>query len=89
MAEGFTPLFHNQPGVRRVAIGAREFMCMGALPPFDHPHIFIDMGGDTEAICSYCSTVFVHNAALGRHEAEPRECIATPEAARGIVAARP
>jgi uncharacterized Zn-finger protein len=83
MAEGTTPLFHNEPGVRRVRIGAKEFMCMGALPPFDHPHIFIDMGGDTEAICSYCSTVFVHDPALGVREADPAACIAPREAAFG------
>lgn len=85
MAEGSTPLFHNTPGVPRVRIGAREFMCMGALPPFDHPHEFIDMGGDTEAICPYCSTVFVHDPALGRAEADPPECVASAAVARGAV----
>lgn len=78
MAEGSTPLFHNAPGVRRVKIGSREFMCMGSLPPFDHPHEFLDMGGDKETICPYCSTVFEHDPKLGPHEAEPAECIATP-----------
>jgi hypothetical protein len=48
-------------------------MCIGALPPFDHPHIFIDMGSDTETICPYCSTRFVYEAALGPH-ASPAEC---------------
>ena len=43
-ADHATPHFHNQPGVRSVRVGAKEFMCIGALPPFDHPHIFIDMG---------------------------------------------
>lgn len=83
MAEGSTPLFHNSPGVRRVRIGAKEFMCMGELPPFDHPHEFLDMGGDTEAICPYCSTVFAHDPALGAGEADPAECIVSPEVARG------
>ena len=41
-------------------------MCTGAKPPFDHPHIFIDMGSDDEAICSYCSTRFVYDGALAR-----------------------
>ena len=48
-------------------------MCIGALPPFDHPHIFIDMGSDTETICPYCSTRFVYEAALGPHAA-PAGC---------------
>lgn len=83
MAHGSTPLFHNAPGVRRVKIGAREFMCMGALPPFDHPHEFLDMGGDNETICPYCSTVFEHDPALGHNQAEPAECVADPALVRG------
>src|SRR6188472_118879 len=58
MADRIVPHFHNSEGVAAIAIGAKEFMCIGALPPFDHPHIFIDMGDESEAICSYCSTVY-------------------------------
>ena len=54
--------------------GAKEFMCIGALPPFDHPHIFIDMGGESEAVCSYCSTHFVFDAKL-HGGADPAECV--------------
>ena len=72
-ADHSTPHFHNQPGVPSVRVGVKEFMCIGALPPFDHPHIFIDMGSDTETICPYCSTRFVYEAALGPHAA-PAEC---------------
>jgi len=49
--EHFIPHFHNTPGVPVIEIGASEFMCVGERPPFDHPHIFIDMGDATEAIC--------------------------------------
>ncbi len=73
MADHAVPHFHNDPGVATIRIGVREFMCTGATPPFDHPHIFIDMGGDTEAICSYCSTRFVFDPALGPHSVPP-EC---------------
>jgi uncharacterized Zn-finger protein len=79
MAVHSTPHYHNQPGVATVKVGAREFMCIGALPPFDHPHIFIDMGGDTEAICPYCSTRFVYVASLHGH-ADPAECEVNLEA---------
>ncbi|MBV9704970.1 MAG: zinc-finger domain-containing protein [Methylobacteriaceae bacterium] len=73
MADRAIPHFHNDPGVPSIRVGAREFMCIGATPPFDHPHIFIDMGHDNEAICGYCSTHFVYDAALhGR--ADPPEC---------------
>jgi uncharacterized Zn-finger protein len=33
-------------GVQVIEIGAKKFMCMGALPPQDHPHVFCDMGED-------------------------------------------
>jgi uncharacterized Zn-finger protein len=68
-----TPHYHNQPGVRSVRVGAKEFMCIGALPPFDHPHIFIDMGDAPEAICPYCSTLYSFDASLHGHS-DPAEC---------------
>jgi uncharacterized Zn-finger protein len=74
MADHVVPHFHNEPGVAVIEIGAHEFMCVGALPPFDHPHIFLDMGGDHEIICSYCSTLYRHNASLSPHDAIPAEC---------------
>ena len=74
MAERIVPHFHNQTGAAAIEVGAREFMCIGALPPFDHPHIFLDMGGDSEIICSYCSTLYRHNPALDAHAAQPEEC---------------
>ena len=73
MADHIIPHFHNDPGVATVRIGAKKFMCIGASPPFDHPHIFIDMGADNETICSYCSTHFVFDAALHGH-CVPAEC---------------
>ena len=39
-------------------------MCIGALPPFDHPHVYLDMGAGSEAICPYCSTHYVYDATL-------------------------
>ena len=73
MADHAIPHFHNDPGVPVIKVGVKEFMCMGATPPLDHPHIFIDMGSDGEAICSYCSTRFVYDPSLGAH-AEPAVC---------------
>ena len=43
-------------------------------PPFDHPHIFLDMGDDSEIICPYCSTLFRYNESLDAHSARPPEC---------------
>ena len=75
-----TPHFHNQPGAPKVRIGVREFMCIGALPPFDHPHVFIDMGDATETVCEYCSTLYVYDPALGQRS-DPAACEYSPQAA--------
>ena len=63
MADSIVPHFHNTPGVAVIEIGAQEFMCVGETPPFDHPHVFLDMGDATEIICPYCSTLFRHDPA--------------------------
>lgn len=82
MADHGTPHFHNQPGLGAIRVTVKEFKCIGALPPFDHPHIFIDMGGDTEAICPYCSTRFVFDPAI-QGRCEPAECEVTTSMAAG------
>ena len=71
MADRIVPHFHNTPGVPVIEIGAREFMCVGEMPPFDHPHVFLDMGDATEIICPYCSTLF-------RHDRRPRSPCGAP-----------
>jgi uncharacterized Zn-finger protein len=67
------PHFHNDLGLFSIKVSVKEFMCTGAKPPFDHPHIFIDMGSDSEAICSYCSTRFVYESGL-HSPCSPAEC---------------
>ncbi len=74
MAEKGVPHFHNEAGVPKVRVGSKEFMCIGAKPPFDHPHVFLDMGGETEIVCSYCSTLYVYDAAVGAGHGLPAEC---------------
>jgi uncharacterized Zn-finger protein len=74
MSERVVPHFHNRPGVAVIEIGATEFMCIGDLPPFDHPHIFLDLGGDSEIICSYCSTLYRHDPTLPADAARPADC---------------
>jgi uncharacterized Zn-finger protein len=74
MADHVVPHFHNDPGVPVIEIGAKEFMCIGATPPFDHPHVFCDMGDENEFICSYCSTLYRFNPALHGYQARPAEC---------------
>ena len=78
MAEGIVPHFHNDRGVAVIEIGAREFKCIGALPPNDHPHIYLDMGADSQLLCPYCSTLYVHNAGLEPGQTDPDGCLVTP-----------
>jgi hypothetical protein len=56
-------------------------MCVGANPPFDHPHIFIDMGDDDEKVCSYCSTLYRYDPALRADETRPAGCLYIDKAA--------
>jgi uncharacterized Zn-finger protein len=71
MADHGTPHFQNSSGDRAIAIGVKEFMCVGAEPPFDHPHIFIDMGDADEKVCPYCSTLYRYRAGLKATETDP------------------
>jgi uncharacterized Zn-finger protein len=71
MAHASTPHFHNSEGLRSITVGAKEFMCIGALPPFDHPHIYLDMGKDNEIVCAYCSTLYVYDPTLLAGTAQP------------------
>jgi len=64
MAHNSTPHLENSTGAPKIEIGAKEFVCIGANPPFDHPHIFIDMGGANEIVCPYCSTLYKFDAKL-------------------------
>jgi uncharacterized Zn-finger protein len=72
------PHFHNNPGVARVRVRVKKFMCAGDLPPFDHPHVFIDMGDDTEILCPYCATLFTYDPHL-ETLCEPVECVLDAE----------
>jgi uncharacterized Zn-finger protein len=74
MADRIVPHFHNDAGVPVIEIGAHKFMCVGAKPPFDHPHVFLDMGEEHEIVCPYCSTLYRHDSTLSASEARPAEC---------------
>jgi uncharacterized Zn-finger protein len=68
------PKFHNEIGVPIVRVGCREFECIGAIPPQDHPHIYLNMGDASGIVCPYCSTLFHFDPSLGAHEADPADC---------------
>ena len=74
MADVGVPHFQNDAGIQSIEIGVREFMCCGASTPYDHPHVFLDMGSDDEIICPYCSTVYKFAADLKSDETRPEGC---------------
>ncbi len=74
MAASIVPHLCNDQGNEKIIIGVREFQCMGASPPFDHPHIFLDMGADSQIVCPYCSTLYVFDERLAATESDPAGC---------------
>lgn len=81
MAGGAIPHFQNDAGHAAIDIGVKEFMCVGANPPFDHPHVYLDLGDDDEKVCPYCSTLFRHDGKLKADETRPAGCLYLSQAA--------
>ena len=75
-----TPQYLNEIGVREIRIGATEFHCIGALPPQDHPHIYLNMEGKPHILCPYCSTIYIYDRRLRPDETEPAGCFYAPVA---------
>lgn len=75
MAANVVPHFANDEGAEKITVGVKELQCMGARPPFDHPHVFLDMGSDNQVLCPYCSTLFVHDSRLHADESDPVGCL--------------
>ncbi|RCW85333.1 MULTISPECIES: zinc-finger domain-containing protein [Phyllobacterium] len=81
MAGHSIPHFQNSAGHASIAIGVKEFMCVGANSPFDHPHVFLDLGDDNEKVCPYCSTLFRYDASLAADVTVPEGCTYVDKAA--------
>lgn len=79
MADNVVPHFANDAGAEKITIGAKEFKCMGARAPYDHPHVYLDMGSDDQVLCPYCSTLFRYDERLAPTESEPEGCIVNLE----------
>ena len=75
MADHAVTHFQNDKGVKEIEIGVKEFMCCGASSPHDHPHVFLDMGSDSDIICPYCSTHFKYAGELGAKQTRPEGCL--------------
>lgn len=72
-----TPVPHlaNDQGVEKILVGVTEFKCMGARAPYDHPHVFLDMGGEGQILCPYCSTLYMHDPRLPADATDPKGCV--------------
>ena len=75
MAEHSVPHFHNSEGLAQIEIGSKEFQCVGALPPFDHPHVYLDIGKESDIVCPYCSTHYIFNSRLAPGTSEPLSAV--------------
>ncbi len=56
------PKITNDEGKKRIELPYKKFNCLGASPPHDHPHIYLDMGEKKDIICPYCGTNFEYKA---------------------------
>lgn len=65
--------FRNDRGVKEIRIGVKEFECIGATPPQDHPHVYLEMGNLNMILCPYCGTMFCFDPNLRPFEAVPSE----------------
>jgi uncharacterized Zn-finger protein len=77
MAANVVPHFANDQGAEKITVGVKELQCMGARSPFDHPHVFLDMGSESQVLCPYCSTLYVHDARLAADDSDPSGCLVT------------
>ena len=75
MAKTAVPNLANDDGVEKIFLGAKELKCMGASPPLDHPHVYLDMGQDSQVLCPYCSTLYVYDHRLEPDESEPASAV--------------
>ncbi len=80
MAGSSIPHFQNDAGHPAIDIGVKEFMCVGANPPFDHPHIYLDMGQDNQILCPYCSTLYIYDPRLKADESDPKNSLVSDAA---------
>ena len=71
VAENDCVKFKNDHGLPQIGIGVKEFECIGASPPHDHPHIYHDMESSTFIHCLYCNTKYVYRPDLERFETDP------------------
>ena len=65
------PKYKNDRGLPEIRIGVKEFECIGASPPHDHPHVYINMREADMIPCPYCATQFRFDPRLTPLDADP------------------
>ena len=75
MADIQIPHYQNTEGYSVIEIPVKKFNCIGANPPHDHPHIYLDMGKKDSIVCPYCSTLYKYNSKLNKDETIPPNCL--------------
>ena len=76
-------MFRNDRGVPEICIGVKEFKCIGASPPHDHPHIYINMREADTILCPYCATRFRFDPRLTPLDADPPDSFFAVDNLRG------
>ena len=69
------PVIYNDDAVPEIRVGVREFECIGAAPPNDHPHVYLAMGDHETILCTYCSSRFRFDPRLRPTETDPLNCL--------------
>ena len=69
------PVLRNDLAAAEIRIGVKEFNCVGASPPDDHPHVYLNMGDQDVILCSYCATRFRFDPRLKLDETVPPSCL--------------
>jgi uncharacterized Zn-finger protein len=75
MASDVVQSFCNDVGSENIRIGVRNFKCLGATPPLDHPHVYLEIGASGRVSCPYCATLYVYDQSLEADKTDPPGCI--------------
>ena len=66
-------MFSNDLGYPVLNIGCQSFICIGAKPPHDHPHIYLTLNAKGVINCPYCNTRYFFCRDLGVQQVIPSQ----------------
>jgi len=56
------PKITNDKDKKTIVVEYKKFKCLGAKPPHDHPHTFLDIGRKEDITCPYCGTLYKYKS---------------------------